>query len=1150
MNLSMTTRSASSSSPTVARTQLTKHDSLPTQAATTVRMRRRVIRALEHAPEQRLGVDELVKELVVLGVERKDNPHTRTFEDEAFLNETVRNRARAWEEAPLLDDLAVTARYRASLFNLGLVGVRYEHLPVHVQKNGADVCAEFGISEAQLEYLCRCVLDEIRQRGALSRPMLVYHPANPSCPDEFRGPADWERRFTYPHGFVCEEDGTPIPYLDRAEFPSGVSGHNAWRRPKAGGRGPSLEKILRDLLQRLGGIAPIEDSMVLLLDFLRHGPQLLLPNRLYGYRKTITLLQVNADTIRLELLEPEDRFHCSICNTTMPWAETGLPCPKCHGTMQPWDPNEIELDRYVQRIRKADLLPLVAGEHTAQITGDDRITLEEDFKGPLKRSPINVLACSPTLEMGIDVGGLDAVIMRNVPPRPDNYAQRGGRAGRRSRVGIVLGYARSTPHDAYFFDKPTEMIAGEVPAPAIGLGNRDVVLRHLNAMVLGKTDPGLAGRMAEYISIQGELNNEAVELLIRGLEEQFRAGVELARESWGMEILEPAGLASEEALLEALESLPERIRDLMDRVRLQILKLQETIDRWMELGKGDRSATHAMDLKRKLLGIRDGRYDGEADDRAGGHPMRRFAEFGILPGYEFPSEPATLRLYGDQNEDASIAVGRRFGIAQYQPDAKVHARGHRWKVVGLDLASPWNPKSIEPDWVYIRCKNCGLARDSQTPRCPRCGSDDTIGRDLPGHEFGGFLAIRDDTPVLQEEDRFAMASRVRCHPQRNGRVIGRYQLPTGWSAVLSAEESIRWVNESSPPTEQDRRNGRPVLHDGSRGFYLCPSCGRTLSVPEAEKSTRGGRCRTRRGAGADPYGHAPNCDRSGQPPVPCAITTATPATTLRIEVYLPEDLADQDYLRWGYSLGYSLWTGMRGLYMLDGPEIDFELEPEWGEKGAAGKLRKGAMTFIDATVGGSGFLDRAAKEFNLVAARAIEHLDHGDSTCDTACYRCLKSYRNQRHHEYLSWPQIMPDLEQLVSEAPAVLPAELGDQSDPKPWLEAYEAGVGSPLELKFLRLFEKHGLDVEKQVPVSEAPSQPPISTADFVIAGTKTAIYIDGAAFHHGHNLRRDRHIRKRLRESEIGWSVIELHATDLSRGAELVKTIAEAFSAREED
>ena len=58
----------------------------------------------------------------------------------------------------------------------------------------------------------------------------------------------------------------------------------------------------------------------------------------------------------------------------------------------------------------------------------------------------------------------------------------------------------------------------------------------------------------------------------------------------------------------------------------------------------------------------------------------------------------------------------------------------------------------------------------------------------------------------------------------------------------------------------------------------------------------------------------------------------TPATTLRIEVHLPGDMEEGDYLRWGYSLGYALRTGMRGLYMLDGPEIEFALEPMWAEK--------------------------------------------------------------------------------------------------------------------------------------------------------------------------------------------------------------------------
>jgi ATP-dependent helicase YprA (DUF1998 family) len=144
---------------------------------------------------------------------------------------------------------------------------------------------------------------------------------------------------------------------------------------------------------------------------------------------------------------------------------------------------------------------LVAGEHTAQITMDARTKLEDDFKASPSQSPINVLACSPTLELGIDVGGLEAVVMRNMPPRPDNYAQRGGRAGRRSRVGVVVGYARSTPHDQYFYDKPREMVAGEIAVPVLSLGNRDVLVRHLNAIVMGAAEPGLAGRMVEYVGL-------------------------------------------------------------------------------------------------------------------------------------------------------------------------------------------------------------------------------------------------------------------------------------------------------------------------------------------------------------------------------------------------------------------------------------------------------------------------------------------------------------------------------------------------------------------------------------------------------------------------------------------------------------------------
>lgn len=1113
------------------------------------RMRRRLVRALGDA-EKPFTLSEAVTELLHLGVSRGDNPRCERFDNVEYMPDAVRNLAEAWEEAPLLDDLAITAGYRATVFNLGLVGIRYQHLEKYVSDRGGELAQSLGVSERALAHLARCLLDEMRRNGALSRGLLTYHPGHPRCPDEYSWAADWERRLKSPSGYACDGQGAPIGYLDRSEVPDGIALRNFWRKEKGGGRPPGLQRRFQELLKKMGGVLGTEDLLMDLLKFLTGGPRLIDAQTLYGFRKSARLLQVNADCVQLVLLRDEDRYRCGVCHVRMPWVSEGDPCPACHGSFAHWPAEELGRNRYVQRIRSSSLSPLVAGEHTAQIAADERIELEERFKGPPDRSPLNVLACSPTLEMGIDVGGLDAVVMRNVPPRPDNYAQRGGRAGRRERVGIVLGYARSTPHDGYFYDKPEEMIAGEVPAPSVGLGNRDVVRRHLHAIVFGGADPGLAGKMAEYISLQGEVQEETVDELVSALESRFADAVTTALEAWGADILEPAGLATRESLLEELRRLPDLTRDVFGRVRKQLIDLEQAIRSWQETGRGDRSAVQAMELKRRLLGIRSDRdtAGAEADDRTQGHPMRRFAEFGILPGYEFPSEPCTLRLLRDSHEEEPVSVERRFGIAQYQPGARAHARGHRWRVVGLDMSSPWNPKSPDPDWVYAVCLRCKLRYGYQSHvECPRCGSGETMAAAVPAHEFGGFVAVRDDTPVLEEEDRFAIASLVQQHPQWDGEIVRRYLLPPGWRSELRRGEEIRWVNEWKRPTPAEAKAGIPMLHGDSRGFYLCPHCGKSLSVPlEGDgKTKKKGRKKPRRRRDADEYGHAPGCPRQGETPVPCAIVTKSLSTTLRVVVTLPADMTEASYERWGHSLGYALRTGIRQLYMLDGPEIEFVLESMWESHGQEGRTKNGALTFIDPAVGGSGYLDRAAAELHLVAGRTLEHLDH--EGCQSACYRCLKSYNNQRHHEHLFWPGIQLDLEQLAQEAPRALAAERGDLDDSRVWLEAYDAGVGSPLELRFLRLFEKHGVEVDPQVPVAPSPEERPISLADFVLRGRRVAIYVDGAAFHKGDRLRRDRFIRKRLEEGEPGWSVVELRAADLGRAEEVVSRIREAADRR---
>ncbi|MBD2358149.1 DEAD/DEAH box helicase [Tolypothrix sp. FACHB-123] len=1096
------------------------------------RMRRRVIQLLKQ--HQVLSLQRIVELLGDVGIQEHDNKYAPP-QNNAWISDEARDRVRAWEEAPLLDEIAVNAGYRATLTNLGLVRIEYHRLGEYVQTRGDEIAGHFNISIAQLEYICSSLLDQIRTRGCLTREMLRYHPSHPSCPAYIKT-AEWERRIKQPQGYALSKIGQPVAYLDKALVPLGITSHNPWRKPQTGGREPSLERILKHLLARFGSIEPNEEHMVKLLEFLQSG-SFLSAVELYGNREKIRLLQVNAEVIRLELVQASARYRCQVCETPLLGARPGLPCPHCHGVLVSWTESEVMQNRTVRRILSEQVIPLEAGEHTAQIPNDVRVELETNFKAKADVSKINLLACSPTLEMGIDVGGLDAVILRNIPPRPDNYAQRGGRAGRRTRIGLVVGYARNTPHDQYFYDKPTEMIAGEVPAPALALGNRDVIFRHLNAIAFGAADPGLAGKMLEYVSPLGEIKQEAVDVFIAGVKAQFHHALTLASVAWEKTVLEEAKL--DEAILSRhLENLPERIQDVIARTARQVKELRTALETYYQELQGVRDSNRAGDLIARILGIETDRQRGnaEADDRTAGYPLRRFAEFGILPGYEFPTQPAALRLLGDEREEDPISVARRFGIGQFQPAAQVFARTKRWKVIGLDNASPWNSKTKGAGWGYRLCKTCNLRFDADEPSCPRCKSD-TPGQLIPAGEFAGFLARRDESPILDEEERYATRNLVKTYPQWNGIVAGRWTVGAGWGLRWSQDEEVRWLNEGLPPSDKERNDCIPFLHNEAKGYLLCGDCGRILKNPDLIQVVSG-RKKTRSSEKDDPFGHTESCLQARTAPRPLALTTASKAEVLRLMLPVPKDLEPTELQSWGVSLGYALKAGMQHLYMLDGSEIDFEFEGPWQSNTDGKRHGLVSLTFIDPSLGGSGYLHRIAREFNLVASRSVEHLNH--SNCKTACYRCLKSYQNQRYHELLHWPQTIPALEELASASPVARPLTRGDIDDPHPWLEAYATGVGSPLELKFWQLFEQHGFYPQKQVMISPSPGARPISIADFAIPERRLAIYIDGAAFHKGGNRSRDCFLRDRLRNSNPPWQVVELKARDLPQGAELVKKL----------
>lgn len=1100
------------------------------------RMRRRLLSVLP-ADGSAMSFQKIVEQLGEAGMQNHDNPYAPR-EDE-YLSPDNGARMLAWEEAPLLDEVSITAGYRGTVLNLGLVGVEYLNLDQHVSSKGEELAELLGISTQQLTFICKVLLDEMRVRGAVSRELLRYHPKYPFGPAHIRS-SEWERQIKSPQGFPLTSAGHIVAFMDDSEVKEGITRFNAWKRQGRGGHPPRLEKFLRHLLSRMGGMEPQEATMIALLELLRGGTSptakhFLMASELAGFRDKQQLLQINSEIVFLKVLAENERLKCDICGFVHYGYGENMPCPRCRGTLRVRHPKEVNENRSVKRIRKPETYPLVAGEHTAQVPNQDRLELENKFKAKPAESLVNVLACSPTLEMGIDVGGLDAVIMRNVPPRPDNYAQRGGRSGRRSRVGLVVGYARSTPHDQYFFDKPREMIAGEVKAPAVSLSNRDIFLRHFFVIAFSLSKTGLSAQMLTYVDAEGKIAEEKVNELIESLSACSEETLKIAHQAWDASIFEHAGL-SDDDLREQLARLPNRIREVVERTSRQVIDLRTSIDRWSTELKTQQSgaAVRAGNLIASLLGQVSSSKSGDADDRSAGYPLRRFAEFGLLPSYEFPSEPASLRLLGDSHEEDPISVTRRFGIGQFQPDAYVYARNRRWKVIGLDTASPWNPKADGVSWSFKVCVVCKLRFSADEPKCPRCQTAE-IAPISPAYEFAGFLARPEDRPIIDEEERFAVRNLVRMYPQWDGKVVQRWSLSNGWGLRLSQREEVRWINEGLPiRITDDDEDATVVLNNENQGYLLCPACGHMLEQPE--KIQEGGKGRknartSRRKAG----GHSEKCPQRGQKTQAVAICCAGNVEVLRILLPIPLSSKEGEWDSWGLTLGYALLNGMQQHFMLSQNEIDFELEGAWKAGKEDDQYQLLSLAFIDPNMGGSGYLRRVGEELHLVARRAIEHLDH--SGCDTACYRCLKTYQNQRYHDKLVWKQVIPVLEEMSQEPPAKRPKETGDIDDPRPWLEAYAAGVGSPLELKFLREFEKHGFHPEKQVPVSPNDGEAPISIADFAVPEKRLAIYIDGAAFHVGERLRRDRWIREKLRNGNPPWTVVELRVGDLSSLAKLV-------------
>lgn len=193
---------------------------------------------------------------------------------------------------------------------------------------------------------------------------------------------------------------------------------------------------------------------------------------------------LNHAWLRVNFPSPDDCFECGTCARLSFYNLRGV-CPRssCPGSLAAANPGKLKenhyRDLYVDENMPAKLR---AEEHTAQLESEEAQKRQQEFMN----GEINLLSSSTTFEVGVDLGDLEAVFLRNVPPEPFNYTQRVGRAGRREGApGLALTYCRRNPHDLYHYTDPkNHLLEGKVRPPQLHMNNEKIILRHITATAL------------------------------------------------------------------------------------------------------------------------------------------------------------------------------------------------------------------------------------------------------------------------------------------------------------------------------------------------------------------------------------------------------------------------------------------------------------------------------------------------------------------------------------------------------------------------------------------------------------------------------------------------------------------------------------------
>jgi len=822
----------------------------------------------------------------------------------------------------------------------------------------------------------------------------------------------------------------------------------------------------------------------------------------------------------------------------------GVPClrHKCPGRYEPSTATESSF--FGDLYRRGDIVRMRAAEHTGMLDRPTREKIEKEFmREPSLSTDIKMLSCTPTMEMGVDVGDLSTVLLCSVPPEQANYLQRVGRGGRRDGNSLALTVATSDSHDLSYYEEPLKMLAGDVRMPAIFLRAPAVLERQLTAYCIdrwveGSTSARIPEKMeALYTQISQEAHNppslgafphalyQFIELNLSVLIDGFLAMFERKElDQDSIDYLKKfiKGNDSDEGSLSykinCALTAAHKDRELLIQRRKQ---LQKVID--VNRPKKPRDEKLDKDLT-QMLAERRGTNSliTEINTKA---TLNFLTDEGLIPNYAFPEEGVTLRsiILRKPESDDDSGKTRKLEFEHIRPaEAAITelAPGNSFYVEGRKLTV--DQVSVDKDeyesWHF--CRSCShlepvTEASEKLSECPSCHC--AAWRDT---------SLKQQMLKMRQVFVTAWDKQVRTLDQKDDRDLTTFNKQTSIdytrdairkSFSLRAEgatfafDFIDLVTLREINFGQDQLDANVIEIGGKSlrgiGFKVCSTCGRVQSknMPAARRHDIS--CRHYGSDGEDQEFEN-------------TFLLYRELKSEAIRLLIPS--LNQDEGKDTQSFVAAIHLGLRSVFggHLSHLKLSVQQLPISGSN-----MRSQHVFIYDSVPGGTGYLKDLTRNeiaFMRILEKAKESLESCPCSKDPAldgCYQCIKAYRFRFVHNQISRSTALRQIGIILEHRDAI-EERSPDEAIINPLLE-------SELERRFIESLRQHDdfvlnpdtvdgrpgylLKVKKAawniIPQVELGPKQGISLqsrSDFVLRplrpnkGLPIAVFLDGFAYH----------------------------------------------------